>query len=278
MATISRQRIVPPPRGSGIPHIAPNDLPRLIKWLYAIDREFLGDALWLRYDRLKWQARHTYKILQRPHDGTPAFPKPSAVHTEPSPHVLVLSEALKCDVRDHLTALPYDVRVNILEFLLKPLPALPPDQTEDESEDDYSDWKDYILPRRRPPHPLNQLAGTSKVWRDLVEAFCGHQLLVLKQQIALGRQDAWVPWRELRTYTSCARMELVVRLSDCCAFCGMETILQSEKWPGLTCCGPCADPSKAPEEARKRAAEKKARAEQAERCRSILDSVGYPYG
>lgn len=271
MATTSRQRTILPPRGSGIPHIAPNDLPRLIKWLYAIDREFLGDALWLRYDRLKRQAHHTYELLQRPYDGNLAFSKPSAAHTQPSPHVLVLSEASKCGVKDHLTALPHDIRLTILEFLLKPLPVLPPDQTEDESEDDLYDWKNYILPRRRPPHPLNELAGTSKVWRDLVEAFCGHQMLVLKQQIALGRRDEWVSWRELRTYTSCARMELVVRLSECCAFCGVETIMQSEKWPGLTCCSPCEDPSKAPEEERRTAAEKKARAEQAARCKGILE-------
>lgn len=254
-----------------MPHIAPDDLPRLIKWLYAIDREFLGDVLWLRYDRLKRQARHTCEVLQRSCDGGLAFPTPSAVHPQPSPHLLVLSEPSKCGVKDYLTILPHDIRLTSLEFLLKPLPVPAPEQTEDESKDDFYDWKDYILPRRRPSHPLNQLAGTSITWRDLVEAFCGYQLLVLKQQIALGRQDEWVSWRELRAYTSCARMELVVRLSDCCAFCGVETILQSKQWPGLTCCGPCEDPSKAPEETRRRAAEQAARKEQAERCRGILE-------
>jgi hypothetical protein len=273
MAPVSRPRQIPPPRGSGIPHIAPHDLPRLINWLYLIDRDFLGDALWLRYDKLKQQAHHTHEILQRSCDGELAFPRPvpSAVHKEPRPHVLLSSKASRCDAKDHLTPLPHDIRLTILEFPLKPLPVSPPDQTEDESDDELQDWKDYILPRRRPPHPLNQLAGTSKAWRDLVEAFCGRQLIVLKQQIALGRQDEWVSWRELRTYTSCARMELVVRLSECCAFCGVETIMQSEKWLGLTCCAPCEDPSKAPEEAQRRAAEKAARKEQAERCRGILE-------
>ena len=139
MATISRQRTVPPPRGSGLPHIAPNDLPRLIKWLYAIDREFLGDALWLRYDRLKRQARHTCEVLQRSCDRKLALPTPSAVHPQPSPHILVLSEASKCGVKDYLTILPHDIRLTILEFLLKPLPVLAPEQTEDESQADFYD-------------------------------------------------------------------------------------------------------------------------------------------
>lgn len=273
MATLPRPRTKPAPRGSGIPHITPNDLPRLIKWLYAIDREFLNDALWLRYDRLSRQAHRTHEILQIcPIKELPSrrqtFP---AVHSEPSPHVLILSKASRCDVKDRITALPHAIRLTILEFLLKPLPVLPPEPTKDESDEESNDWMNYILPRQRPPHPLNQLAGTSKTWRGLVEAFCGHQLLVLKQQIALGRQDEWVAWRELRTYTSCARMELVVRLSECCAFCGVETIMQSEKWPGLTCCAPCEDPSEAPEEARRRAAENAATKEQAERCRGILE-------
>ena len=213
MATLPRPRTKPAPRGSGIPHIAPNDLPRLIKWLYAIDLEFLNDALWLRYDRLKRQASHTYEALQNSYDGQFAFRKPSAVHTQPLPHILVISEASRCGVKDQLTVLPHNIRQTIFEFLLKPLPVLLPKQTQDEFEDELYDWKDYILPRRRPSHPLNQLAGTSKAWRDLVEASCGHQLLVLKQQVALGRQDEWVSWRELRTYTSCARMALVVSLS-----------------------------------------------------------------
>lgn len=226
-----RPRPIPPPRGSGIPHIAPNDLPRLMKWLYAIDREFLGDALWLRYDRLTRQAHHTHEFRQMcPVEERPlrmqTLPE---VHGELSPHFLISSDTSRCDVKDRLTGLPYDVRWTILEFLLKPLPVLLLDPKYEEEEEDL-DWINYTLPRLRPSHPLNQLAATSQAWRDLVEVFCGHQLLVLKQQIALGRKDDWVPWRELRTFTSCARMELVVRMSECCAFCGSETITQSEKW------------------------------------------------
>jgi len=44
-----------------------------------------------------------------------------------------------CGVKDQLTAVPHNIRQTILEFLLKPLPVLPPDQTEDESEDDLYD-------------------------------------------------------------------------------------------------------------------------------------------
>jgi hypothetical protein len=231
MATLPRPRSKPAPRGSGIPHIAPNDLPRLIKWLYAIDREFLDEALWLRYDKLSRQARRAHEILQICPIKELSFQRQTlpAIHSEPSPQVLISSKASSCDFKDRLTDLPHNIRLAILEFLLKPLPALPPEPAEDESDEESNDWMNYILPRRRPSHPLNQLAGTSRTWRDLVEAFCGHQLLVLKQQIALGRQDEWVAWRGLRTYTSCARMELVVRLSECCAFCGVETIMQSEK-------------------------------------------------
>ena len=241
MATIhaSRPRPIPPPRGSGIPHTAPNDLPRLMKWLYAVDREFLADALWLRFDRLTRQAHYTHQVLQISSDDRLLFPTPTlpAVHSEPLQHVYVSSGTPRCDVKDHLTVLPYHVRLNILEFLLKPLPVLPLEQTKDDEADEESyDWMNYVLPRLRPPHPLNQLAATSKAWRDQVEAFCGHQLLVLKQQIALGRQDDWVSWRRLRTFTNCARMELVVRVSECCAFCGRETITQSKKWYGNEGC------------------------------------------
>ncbi|KAM0711389.1 hypothetical protein Q7P35_002129 [Cladosporium inversicolor] len=277
MATIHAPRppTNSPPRGSGISHIAPNDLPRLIKWLYAIDREFPGDALWLRYDKLKRQAHHTLQTLQESTGDEHPFPfrrrtLPPA-HSEPSPHVVVPSEASKRDFKDHLTSLPHDIRLIILEFLLKPLPV--PEETKEVEQHDsegrkWSRMYDYVPPRRRPPHPLNQIASTPKAWRDLLDAFCGHELLILKQQIALGRQDDWVPWRELRTYTSCARMELVVRLSECCAFCGIATVTQSKRWPGLTCCGPCEDPWHLPEVVRKRVAKKAKRKAMADHVRA----------
>lgn len=234
---MSRSLPKPAPSGSMIPSIAPNDLPRLMKWLYLFDREFLCDNLWPRYDKFKRQA---YQIQPSPqtHAGIQAPPHrrqlPPRVCDELPPRVLVLPKAPSCHLQDRLTALPPDIRLYILEFLLKPLPVPPPVQPEYEQENEEGDRhrhevNTYVLPRLRPPHPLNQLASTSKTWRDQVGVFYRHQLLVLKQQIALGRQDSWVPWRELRTYTSCARMELVVRLSECCAFCGMETVSQSEK-------------------------------------------------
>jgi hypothetical protein len=251
-----------------------------MNWLYAVNREFLADALWLRYDKLNRQARHTLhtlKVLSRP--SREEVPSPCrrrtlpAFHSESSPQGLVLSEASKRDVKDHLTSLPYDIRLIILEFLLKPLPV--PKETievvEDDSDGGTYCWENtYVPPRRRASHPLNQLAATSKLWRDEVEAFCGRQLIVLKQKITLGRQDDWVPWRELRTYTSCSRMELVVRLSERCAFCGIETISQSEKWPGLTCCRPCEDPYNLPEEAWKRTVKKRRRMAMAPHIRDDL--------
>lgn len=85
-----------------------------------------------------------------------------------------------------------DIIIVNLESLLKQLPLLPPDQTKDESDDDdeSNDWTNYILPRRRPPHPHNQLACTSKAWRNLVEGFWGHQLLVHKQHCTNLRLSA----------------------------------------------------------------------------------------
>jgi len=248
------------PRGSGVPNIAPDDLPRLMKLLYIIDREFLGDALWLRFEILERQAHQSYHIMQE-YANLEAHPYPlgreivPAVNSKPPPHVLNSFKESSSEVKDHLTRLPYDIRLTILEFLLKPLPLPPQPEIIEKDWDPWGEVEEitYVFSRPRPPHPLNQLAATSKVWRHEVEAFCGRQLLILKQQIVLGRQDDWVPWRELRMYTSCARMELVVRLGECCAFCGMETVSQSQKWPGLTSCGPCEDPWNLPEEARKRA-------------------------
>jgi hypothetical protein len=241
-----KSRTKPAPRGSDVPNIAPNDLPRLMKWLYVVDRGFLGDALWLRYEGLKRQARHSHLILQKYACGLDETS--CKVRCEQPPHILISSKAPPCGTKDYLTILPPDLRLAILEFLLKPLP-LPPrpkimldlEECEEMGYEEDTSYH-YAFPRPRPSHPLNQLAATSKTWRDQVEGFCDHQLLVLKQQVVLGRQDNWVPWRQLRVYTTCARMELVVRLSECCAFCGMETVSQSEKWPGLTVCGPCEDP------------------------------------
>jgi hypothetical protein len=110
-----------------------------------------------------------------------------AIRNEPSPQVFVSPARSTCDTKDHLTHLPYDIRLTILEFLLKPRPLPPRPKVIKEGWEEMGEVEDtsYEIPRPRPPHPLNQLAATSKLWRDQVEAFCGHRLLVLKQQIAL---------------------------------------------------------------------------------------------
>jgi hypothetical protein len=130
------------------------------------------------------------------------------------------------DEVDRLSALPHDIRVEILSYLL--LPNL----------------------RRKgygsittAGHTLDNLAPASKVWRDQVEAFCGHFLLTWKHkaeaQCETGDTSGWVEWRDLATYTANARTEYVFRARRYCNACGEPANRFSRKWPELLCCEGC---------------------------------------
>lgn len=94
---------------------------------------------------------------------------------------------------DHLSALPHDLCVEILSYLM--LPGIRNDFIDLEFEEEGS----Y----------LKQLALVSKTWRVQVEAFRSHKLLVWKQRVEDNidrKRGWWVEWRQLPTFTSCARM------------------------------------------------------------------------
>lgn len=69
---------------------------------------------------------------------------------------------------------------------------------------------------------LNKLALVSREWYGEVEAYCSHTLLVWKQKVEdesveRWQGSCWVEWSNLVTFTSSARMELVVRNRNYCA-------------------------------------------------------------
>lgn len=207
------------------PSTRPRTIDGLVHWLSVEHPEWLQDALWLRYTQLKKKYQRGPKQLMHPPPTTRAIPPPA------SSRVLILPSIPPADCTDLLSTLPHDLRLEIFSFLFAPYV--------DKSEAGVPFAK-YIPERLYWTHAYNQLALVNRTWRDQVEAFCSHQLLVLKQAVSVvDDYEVWEPWRGLRTYTSCARMELVVRLMDYCAFCGKMQMRIANAWPGLRCCHGC---------------------------------------
>ena len=191
------------------------DLNKLVHWLHRHDGEWLADALWLRYTKVAKvvYSNRAYIMthLDRVNEGlikdTKYFPE-----EEPPIPYNILPAMQPCDEIDRLSALPHDLRVEILSYLLRP------------------NFKMRLGEAEIVDHPLNRVALVSRSWRDQVDAFCGHELLVWKQRVRRCEMamfptqhdeiDSWIEWRALKSYTSCARMEYVFRTRTCCALCG----------------------------------------------------------
>jgi hypothetical protein len=202
------------------------DLNTLVDWFYTHDADWMADALWLRYLKIAKQVYHyddmdeEWSEYGKEGNKNKQAPLPRAILPE-------MRASGKGDV-DRLGALPHDIRVEILSYLLLP--------------DRHADMHGPLMFNG---HPLNKLALVSRAWRDQVDGFCGHSLLVWKQLVE-GRDKsfntydpAWVAWRKLVTYTPNARMEYMVRLKKYCAFCGAKTKMSSTRLPGLLCCQVC---------------------------------------
>jgi hypothetical protein len=191
------------------------DLNKLIHWLHRHDGEWLANALWLRYTKVakvvysnrSYVMTHRDRVNEGLIKDTKYFPE-----EEPPIPYNILPAMQPCDKVDRLSALPHDLRVEILSYLLRP------------------NFKMRLGEAEIVDHPLNRVVLVSRSWRDQVDAFCGHELLVWKQRVRrcemamfLARHDeidSWVEWRALTSYTSCARMEYVFRTRTCCALCG----------------------------------------------------------
>jgi len=209
------------------------DLKKLVQWFREHDSDWMADALWLRYLKIAkqvYQPRDSdllWKKREADFDQLP-FNKKSKGKT-PLPFTFeILPEIPPRDEIDRLSALPHDIRVGVLSHLRLP----------DVREDIYGN---SVTVR----HPLSNLALVSRGWRDQVEAFCDHSLLVWKHEAGarreLGAASSWVGWRELATYTANARMEYVFRTRRYCGVCVQPArqLRLSREWPELVCCDDC---------------------------------------
>lgn len=94
---------------------------------------------------------------------------------------------------------------------------------------------------RRPP--LASLGLVSKSWRNQVETFCSHLLLVWKHEVDARRRccepSGWVGKRKLATYTANARMEHMLRMKNYCGVCGKLLRTLPSLSGGRLCCFDC---------------------------------------
>jgi hypothetical protein len=216
------------------------DLNKLVLWLDRHDGEWLGDALWLRYVKI---AKVVYSnrsfLMENQHRASKGVVEDTKFYPEeeedpPIPYN-ILPAMQPCDEIDHLGALPHDVRVEILSYLLLP------------------NFKTRMGDPEMVDHTLNSVALVSRSWRDQVDVFCGHALLIWKQRVRRSEAseflalqdepDSWVEWRALKSYTSCACMEYVFRTRTCCVLCGTnQKCLEFSASLGMMWCAQCRDP------------------------------------
>lgn len=245
------------------------ELKKLNRWIYAYDRQWLADALWLRYVKIApaIYSRHPYGVhasvkLSEEAMGKLPFSDGGRNGREtglPSPPIpfTVLPELPPVDGRDRLSSLNHDLRFEILSYLFRPGER----DARPERPELVSSWnlpgcdhRALLLSAGRQAETrnlgiggrdLNRMALVSRCWRGHVEAFCGHALLVWKQKVEARHFDAqvrdwvegWKEWEELETFTTCARMEFVWRARKYCALRGRNC---QGSWrtlaPGLKLC------------------------------------------
>jgi hypothetical protein len=209
------------------------DLNKLVQWFHEHDPDWMADALWLRYLRIGrqiYQLKHSdleWEIREAQFDQLLSTKK-RKVESRPPFAFEILPEIPPRDGIDRLSALPHDIRVEVLSHLRLP----------DVRIDIYGN---SVV----AGHALSSLALVSKGWRDQVEAFCDHSLLVWKHEaearLESGESSKWVGWRKLATYTANARMEYVFRTRKYCGVCLQppRQLWVSMKWPGFLCCDEC---------------------------------------
>lgn len=226
-----------------------NDLNTLLQWIFRNEAEWLFDALWLRYTKVakrRCSGDSSYDDAeawaQRDADfGNLPFAKQKRqkipISCDVLPPLAPLpppTSAPPSEGFDPFRTLPHDLRLEVLSYLV--LPDV-----------------EVMFGRGRglATNTLSDLALVSREWCYQVEAFCSHALLVWKQKMAtdtaywddgLGWRDAyWVEWRRLVTFTSSARMELVVRIRNYCASRGKPTVQLSTSRLGTMWCGECPE-------------------------------------
>jgi hypothetical protein len=144
-----------------------SELNKLVHWLYHDDEERLADALWLRYTKVAKVVyrnsalfrKHRYRVSKGVFVDTSCYPE-----GQPPIPYNILPAVHPFDGIDRLSALPHDIRLDILSHLL------PPNVKKRFGRPEVID------------HTLNNMALVSKSWRDQVDAFCGHELLVWNRE------------------------------------------------------------------------------------------------
>lgn len=195
-----------------------SDLTRLLDWFFEHDAEWMTDALWLRYIKLAkriysgdggFGSPGMWKQREIEQAKLPFAKKKLKLQKPPIPCEILPSLA-PSDGHSCLSTLPHDLRVEVLSYLVLPDVA------------EVNCWE-----RKLGSNALNKLALVSREWYDQVEAYCSHTLLVWKQKVedeSVERWQGfcWIEWSNLVTFTSSARMELVVRNRNYCASCGQK--------------------------------------------------------
>jgi hypothetical protein len=211
-----------------------SDLNTLVDWFYAHDADWMADALWLRYLKIVKRVYHAddsaigWELREAQFEEL-RFARKQARRNKKVPlPCAILPEIQEPEKKvDRLSALPHDIRFEILSYLLRA-----------------NIHEDIYGKLTIAAHPLNNLALVSRAWRDQVDAFCSHSLLVWKQAAENYTEDMdsksnWVEWRKLAIYTSNPRMEYTFRVRTYCWLCAEETSWWTERWPGLRCCEIC---------------------------------------
>lgn len=212
-----------------------SDLTRLLDWFFEHDAEWMTDALWLRYIKLakriysgngQFEGPGIWKQREIEHFTLPFAKRKLKLQKPPIPRE-ILPSLPPSDGLDYLSTLPHDLRVEVLSYLVIP------DVVE------VNRWD-----RKLGGNTLNKLALVSREWHDQVEAYCSHTLLVWKQKaeddgVERWQGSCWVEWRDLVTFTSSARMELVVRNRNYCASCGQRADQVSSIRLGMMSCVNC---------------------------------------
>lgn len=211
------------------------DLEKLVQWFHEHDPDWMADALWLRYLKISRTVYHPnnnrdsiWAQREADFDRLPFIDRHKDLMAVLPFAVEILPEISSHDDIDLFGALPHDIRVEVLGHLRLP------DVRKDRHGNSVA-----------AGHPLSSLALASNGWRDQVEAFCSHSLLVWKHEAAAQRESGdasnWVGWRKLATYTANARMEYVFRTRKYCGVCVQPArqMWVSRTWPGSLCCDVC---------------------------------------
>lgn len=203
------------------------DLDKLVKWFREHDPAWMADALWLRYLKIGKQVYEPDIALQSRETQLDQLPSiDREVQNSPPLACNILPDNPQCAKPDHLSALPHDIRVEILSHLRLP------------------DLRIDILGKCDVAgHPISSLGLVSKSWRNQVETFCSHLLLVWKHEVDARRRccepSGWVGKRKLATYTANARMEYMLRMKNYCGVCGKLLRTLPSLSGGRLCCFDC---------------------------------------